>query len=572
MGKELGADDAAEGEEDPQGKQQSGDANGNNLVVDSPGGCLAIARGDPVQDRVFPLGGALGEEEAGEHGGDDHGEDQSAEQGEGDGPGHGLEEAAFHRLQGEDGQVGGDDDADGVEDGPLDFVGGFADLLHDRLVGLAMMAEMANDVLDHDDRAVDDHAEVQRAEGEQVGGDVAEVEADGGEHQREGDRDGDDQGAAQVPEEDEEDDDDQDDALGQVVEDGGGGEMEEIAAIEERDDLHAGRENVIVEFLHLGVDSLEGGVGVLALLEEDDAFDDVVVVDELAVLAVNLLRTHVAGAVFRLAGLADLAEADLWTLNDAGDVGDADGRAVGGFEDSLLDVVDVGEEANFLHVDLLIALLDEAAAGVDVIGGDLLLDLLDGEAVVDELLGVEDDLVLAGEAAEAGDVDDAGNAAEGFFELPVFDALELHRVDGGVGAPEGVPVDLADGTPVGADLGLKAGGEGDLAEALEDLLAVPVVLAVVVEDHGDAGEAGEGGGAEMGHVGDARHADLEGDGDLLLDVFGGAAGPLGDDVDVVVGYVGIGFDGEVVEGDDSPSKQEDRDDQNDEAVVQCEIH
>ena len=40
---------------------------------------------------------------------------------------------------------------------------------------------------------------------------------------------------------------------------------------------------------------------------------------------------------------------------------------------------------------------------------------------------------------------------------------------------EGVPVDLADGAPVGADLRLQAGGEGDLGEALEDLLAVPVV-------------------------------------------------------------------------------------------------
>jgi hypothetical protein len=37
--------------------------------------------------------------------------------------------------------------------------------------------------------------------------------------------------------------------------------------------------------------------------------------------------------------------------------------------------VDVGEEADFLHVDLLLALLDEAAAGVDVVVGDLLLDL-----------------------------------------------------------------------------------------------------------------------------------------------------------------------------------------------------
>ena len=238
----------------------------------------------------------------------------------------------------------------------------------------------------------------------------------------------------------------------------------------------------------------------------------------------------------------------------------------------MLDVVDVGEEANFAHVDLLLALLDEAAAGVDVVVGDGLFDLPDGEAVGDELVGVDADLVLASDAAEAGDVDDAGDASERFFELPVLELLSSMRVVGGVGAAEGVPVDLADGTPVGADLGLKAGGEGDLAEALEDLLAVPVVFAVVVEDHGDAGEAGEGSGAQMGHVGDARHLYFEGNGDLLLDLFGGAAGPLGDDLDVVVGDVGIGFDGEIVEGDCAPAEQEQRRNEHDEAVVQCEIH
>jgi hypothetical protein len=54
---------------------------------------------------------------------------QRAEQREGDGPGHGLEEAAFNGLQREDGQVGGDDDGDGEEDGALHFLRGVANLL-----------------------------------------------------------------------------------------------------------------------------------------------------------------------------------------------------------------------------------------------------------------------------------------------------------------------------------------------------------------------------------------------------------------------------------------------------------
>ncbi len=79
-------------------------------------------------------------------------------------------------------------------------------------------------------------------------------------------------------------------------------------------------------------------------------------------------------------------------------------------------------EADLADVDLLLALLDEAAAGVDVVVGDLLLDLADGETVGDELVGIDADLVLARHAAEAGDVDDAGDGLELFLELPVLQA------------------------------------------------------------------------------------------------------------------------------------------------------
>ena len=62
---------------------------------------------------------------------------------------------------------------------------------------------VAKDVLDHDDRAVDDHAKVESAQREQVRGDVAQIEQNRGEEQREGNRDGDDQRAAHVAEEQE---------------------------------------------------------------------------------------------------------------------------------------------------------------------------------------------------------------------------------------------------------------------------------------------------------------------------------------------------------------------------------
>jgi hypothetical protein len=43
------------------------------------------------------------------------------------------------------------------------------------------------------------------------------------------------------------------------------------------------------------------------------------------------------------------------------------------------------------------------------------------------------------------------------------------------------------------------------------------------------------------------HHDFNGDGDLLLHLFGRAARPLRDDLHVVVGYIRISFDGQILE-------------------------
>ena len=107
----------------------------------------------------------------------ENGEDERADQREGDGPGHGLEEPAFDSLQREDGQVRSDDDAAGKEDRPLHLVGRVANLLRG-CARVVLMGKMADHVFDHHHRAVDHHAEVQRAQREQVGGNVAQVEAD----------------------------------------------------------------------------------------------------------------------------------------------------------------------------------------------------------------------------------------------------------------------------------------------------------------------------------------------------------------------------------------------------------
>src|ERR1035438_5126308 len=455
---ELGADDAAEEQISRESQRDGGPGDGGPAETDGETEGRAIHAEGPPHHRVMPLLHVLSEQEAAKDRRDGHGKEQRAQQRERDRPGHGLEQAALHALQGEDGDIGGDDDADGIDHGTLHFVRGVAHGVE--VVGVCGLgtAEVADDILDHHHGAFHHHAEIERAERKQVGRNVIQVEADGREQQRKRNSERDDERAARVAQEHEKDQGHQDDALGEVVQHRVRGEVNQDAAVEEGNDLHAGRQDAVVELVDLGVDGVEGFVGVGAFAQKDDAFHDVAVISDLAV-----------GVVDRL---ADLPEADLGALCDSGDVLDADGGSALRFDEGFLDVAHGPELAHGADVDLLQAGFDKAAAGVDVVGGQLLLHLTHAEAVGDQLVGIDAHLVFAGSAAEAHDIDDIGNGFELFFQDPVFERLELHEVVAGIGAVQRVPVDLADGAVVGADLRLQAAGQSCLGDALEDRKSV----------------------------------------------------------------------------------------------------
>ena len=95
------------------------------------------------------------------------------------------------------------------------------------------------------------------------------------------------------------------------------------------------------------------------------------------------------------AGLTDLAETYLGTLNDGGNIFDTQSSAGLGLENRVLDVLDVFVKANLADIYLLLALLDKASAGVGIVVGELLFDLADTEAIGDEFVGIDANLVLA---------------------------------------------------------------------------------------------------------------------------------------------------------------------------------
>ena len=110
--------------------------------------------------------------------------------------------------------------------------------------------QVPDNVFDHDNGAVHHHSEIQCAEGEKVGGNFAQIEPDRSEHQGKRDRQGHDHGGANVAEEQQQDDGNQDHSLAEVVQHGVQGEVQQIAAVQHGNDLHAFGQDAVVELVH----------------------------------------------------------------------------------------------------------------------------------------------------------------------------------------------------------------------------------------------------------------------------------------------------------------------------------
>src|SRR5207249_4796647 len=116
-----------------------------------------------------------------------------------------------------------------------------------------------------------------------------------------------------------------------------------------------------------------------------------------------------------------------------------------------------------------------------------------------------------------------------------------------------VPVDLARGGRVGGEARHDTGRQGvaEAGESFGDLPAGGFRAGRVVEDDADHREADVAGGADDAHGGQALELERQRVGDLVLDLAGTVAGPVGEDDDLVLAQVGNGIDGGVVDGVDA---------------------
>src|SRR6202167_1954831 len=76
----------------------------------------------------------------------------------------------------------------------------------------------------------------------------------------------------------------------------------------------------------------------------------------------------------------------------------------------------------------------------------------------------------------------------------------------------------------------------------------------------------------MHHMRDAVHHDFQWDRDLLFDLFRRNPRPLCNDLDVVVGHVGIGLNGQLPKGNDAPGEKHYGESQHEQTVVQSKIN
>src|SRR5579872_2734737 len=280
---------------------------------------------------------------------------------------------------------------------------------------------MSHDVFHHDHRAIHDHSKIQGTKGDKICGNMTEVEKYGREEQSKGNGKSNDESSTNIPKKEKENDRDQDHALAEVMQHGVQRVVKQIATIEHRNDLHPLRQNVIVQFLYLLVNSFQCGTLFGPFAHEHAALDNVRLIDNDAVRSV-IRSGHVS-------------ETNSRTPVHYGNVLHSDRRSIRRRQDRVLDILYIAEKSERADVQLLCALFYKTAARVHIIVGELALDLGNAQSVGDQLVRIDAYLILTCRPPEVAYVHDVSDFPEFLVQSPVFDAPQVHQVISRIAAP-----------------------------------------------------------------------------------------------------------------------------------------
>ena len=307
---------------------------------------LGVDRLDGFERRVAPLLHALAHEPGAQHRQQGQRDDQGADQREHHRVRHRLEQRPGRPGQHIDRQEAGHDHRDRIEQRAVHLRRRVLDDFLDVERSSLARGDLAENVLHHDHRAIHQDSEIHRADGQQVGRGVLQIETDEREQQRQRNGGGDDQAGAKIVEEEYQHHDHQQHAAQQIAFHDLRRQFDQVAAVVEGQDLDVLGQDLLVEFLGLRFDALQDVLGFLAGAQQDDAFHGVIL----------LLK-------------AELAQARRDADHHAADILDQHRRAVVHRQHDVADVLQRGHAPQAAHVIELAALRIESAAGVVVVGG-----------------------------------------------------------------------------------------------------------------------------------------------------------------------------------------------------------
>src|SRR6266852_5388470 len=388
------------------------------------------------------------------------------------------------------------------------------------------LRQPAEDRFHHNHGGVHDQPEIDRADREQIGGFPAQYQNDNGEKQRERDGGADDERAAQIAKENPLQQHDQKNAGDHVVQHGRGGDVDQVLAVVDSLDPHAGRQDAgVVDRRHQLFDAQNRWRALLTAAHQHDSLHDVIVLIEAGDAEPRLLANSYGGDILDENRVAT-------TLGHHGAGKIADGT----------------DQADAAHHGGLRSDVDGIAADIDVGIADGLQQLRQRQAVGDQLVEVDLKFVGLGLAAPARDVDHAGHGAKAALQDPVLQRFQVeHAVIRRPGQP--VTVDFAD-RAYRRNPRLHVAQQGrQLRQPVQHLLQRLVIGVVERKLQFDVRQSVQRDGADRAQVLDARDLGLDRNGDVAFDLFRRQPRTLRHDVDHRRRRVGVGFDIELLECD-----------------------
>ncbi len=257
--------------------------------------------------------------------------------------------------------------------------------LHERLF-LVAERSMAQDVLHHHYRPIHHHAEVERAQRQQVRRNLPQVQQDCREQQREGNGDGHNQRAAHISQEQKQNQCDQQHSVGQVTQHRVRRVLHELAAVQMRNKLHAHRQQTAasirsIQLVNLLVQIGERCLCHRALAQQHNPFHHIAVIDDRPIFLVN--------------GFSQLSKADFRCLDHSAQVAHPHRRSVLHLHHGRGNVVRALHQSHGAHVQCLFAAFDKSAARVDVVRRQRLLHLRQRQPVGHQFPRVHLHLILS---------------------------------------------------------------------------------------------------------------------------------------------------------------------------------